>query len=73
MQAGKTYTIDLASQKFDSYLYLFDGNCKLLARDDDSGGKLDARIVFRAKSDGVYLILVSSYGKKTGDFTLSVR
>jgi hypothetical protein len=74
-KAGSTYTIDLGSQVFDSYLYLFDGKSgKLLAQDDDSGGNLDSRIVYRAERDGVYHVFATSLGgRDTGAFTLSVR
>ena len=74
LKAGQTYTIDLASQTLDSYLYLFDGKGKKLAEDDDSGGNLDSRIVFRADVDGVYHIIATSLdGTETGEFGLSVR
>lgn len=73
LKKGQTYQIDLASAAFDSYLYLFDGNSKLLAQDDDSGGDLNARIEFRADRDGVFHILASSLGgDETGEFTLTV-
>lgn len=74
MKAGQTYTIDLESNDLDSYLYLFDSKGKKLAEDDDSGGDLNSRIVFRAPSDGVYhLIATSLGGDDTGDITLRVR
>jgi hypothetical protein len=74
LQAGKMYTIDLESATMDSYLYLFDGKSKLLAQDDDSGGDLNSRIVFRAERDGVYHIFATTLeGDETGEFTLKIR
>ncbi len=74
LKAGVTYTIDLESATMDSYFYLFDGKSKLLAHDDDSGGDLNSRIVYRAERDGVFHIIASSLGgDETGEFTLKVR
>ena len=71
---GETYTIDLESATMDSYLYLFDSNNKLLAQDDDSGGDLNSRVVYRAPNDGVFHIIATSLdGDETGEFTLKVR
>ena len=52
MTAGLTYTIDLVSQDFDSYLRLEDSTGKQLAEDDDSGGFPHARIRVSAEADG---------------------
>jgi pre-peptidase len=74
VKAGQTYTIDLISQDIDPYLYLFNGNSKLLAQDDDSGGDLNSRIVIRATQDGVFHIVATSLGgDETGEFNLRVR
>ncbi|HZZ82042.1 MAG TPA: PPC domain-containing protein [Gemmataceae bacterium] len=73
LKKGQTYQIDLSSQAFDSYLYLFDAKGKILAQDDDGGGNLDSRITYRAEADGVFHILASSLdGNETGDFTVTV-
>jgi tetratricopeptide (TPR) repeat protein len=75
--AGKTYIIDMVSpdqKALDPYLVLTDAAGKKLAEDDNSGGGLNARIVFRAAHDGVYRIQATSYmSAGRGPFTLSVR
>lgn len=74
LKADRTYVIDLISLDFDSYLYLFDSKGKLLAQDDDSGGNLDAMIVFRPENDGTYFIHATTLsGRQTGAFSLVVR
>jgi tetratricopeptide (TPR) repeat protein len=74
--AGKTYVIDMISpdpKALDPYLFLLDAAGKKLAEDDDSGGGLNARIVFRAEQEGTYRIRATSYNAGRGAFTLSVR
>ncbi len=74
LQAGMEYTIDLKSHEFDSFLRLEDAKGRNLKQDDDSGGDLNARIVFRAPSDGDYRIIVTSFESgETGEYTLVVR
>jgi len=55
LAAGKNYVIDMVSpdqKTLDPYLVLTDGTGKSLAEDDDSGGGLNARIVFRPEQAG---------------------
>lgn len=73
LEAGKTYTIDMASGDFDSFLRLLDSKFKVLATDDDSGGNVDARIVFEAKENGVYHIVATTFDGELGAFTLRVK
>jgi hypothetical protein len=73
MNAGQKYTIDLVSRAFDAYLRLEDSTEKELARDDDSGGNLNARIVFTAPATGSYRIIATTFNRQVGPFTLSVR
>jgi hypothetical protein len=74
LYAGTTYTIDLASDDFDSYLLLLDRNGNILAEDDDSGGGLDARIVYRPRVSGTYQIVVTTYrAGERGAYSLTVR
>jgi hypothetical protein len=54
LTAGTTDTIDLRGTDFDAYLYLANDAGLILAQDDDSGGGLDARIVFTAGYTGNY-------------------
>ena len=76
MRAGKTYTIDMASGDFDTFLRLIDGQFRKLAEDDDTGGGAngtDSRIVFTPKADGEYHIVATSFDGGTGDYALTVR
>jgi hypothetical protein len=73
LQGGRTYQIDLKSRQFDAYLRLEDGQGTQLAEDDDSGGGLDARIVFNCPLDGTYRIIATSLVPGIGEFTLTVQ
>jgi hypothetical protein len=73
MSAGKSYTIDMISQQIDSYLRLEDAAGKQLAQDDDSGGNLNARIIFRPQQDGVYRVISTTFVHAVGNFTLKVK
>jgi thiol-disulfide isomerase/thioredoxin len=72
LTAGKTYRIDLKSTDFDSFLRLEDSTGKEVAFDDDGGGFPDAQINYKAPKTGDYTIIVTSYDKKAGNFTLTV-
>ena len=73
MVAGTTYTIDMIRHgNFDPYLRLEDSKGKELARDDDSGGNLNARITFRAPATDTYRIFATSLNGAQGDYTLRV-
>ena len=72
--ASVTYTIEMKSTDLDSYLILEDANAKQLAEDDDSGGDLNAKIVFTPAADGVYRIIATAFDSETtGNYTLTVR
>jgi hypothetical protein len=76
LKANVTYVIDMTSpdpKALDPYLVLQDSERNTLAEDDDSGGNLNARIIFRAPSGGVYRIRAASYGSAQGPFTLTIR
>ena len=73
MVAGKTYDIRLDSDDFDSYLRLFNPKGVQIAFDDDSGGNLDARIVFTCQQSGTYRIALSSFDGRLGRYRFSVR
>jgi hypothetical protein len=57
----------------DPYLVLTDAAGTKLDQDDDGGGDLNARIVFRAEKSGTYRIVATSYNLGNGGFTLTVR
>jgi V8-like Glu-specific endopeptidase len=74
LKAGGTYTFDLRSNQFDTFLRLEDPDGKKVAEDDDSGGDVNARIVYRALRDGEYRVIVTSFKPgQSGRFGLSVR
>jgi hypothetical protein len=73
LKAGKTYQIDMKSNDIDSYLRLEDSVGKQLAKDDDSGGGHDARIIFNCPADGVYRIIATTFGGETGPFVLAIK
>jgi Bacterial pre-peptidase C-terminal domain len=73
MEAGKTYQIDQLSRAFDAYLYLEDPDGAIVGEDDDSGGNLNARIIYKAAKAGKYHIVATTYDGRTGAFTLTVR
>jgi hypothetical protein len=73
--AGTTYTIDLASKKFDAFLRLEDSKGKTLAEDDDGAAPKsnDARIVWTANRDETLTIVATSFEpEQTGTYRLSV-
>jgi hypothetical protein len=74
MKAGKTYVIDLKSSDFDAFLRLRNSSGQEVARDDDSGGGLNARITYTCPRSGTYVIIATSLGgNRVGTFTLDVR
>ncbi len=73
MMAGATYTIDLESVDFDAYLRLEDPSGKQLAEDDDSGGKLNSRIIFTPETEGIYRLIVTTCDPgQTGNYRLNI-
>jgi peroxiredoxin len=78
MKSGRVYTIDMVSTQFDSYLRLEDKNGSQLDEDDDSGGNLNARIVFNCSKDGEYKVICTcfnegSLNQSAGNFTLTIK
>jgi hypothetical protein len=79
LKAGKTYTIDLVGNAagigtLDTYLFLEDAKGTQLAFDDDSGGNLNARIVFPCQRTGIYQIVCTTFAPGAiGPFVLTVR
>jgi hypothetical protein len=76
LAADKTYVIDMVSpdqKALDPFLVLSDAGGKTLAVDDDSGGGVNARIIFRALQDGTFRIRATSCNGRRGEFHLSVR
>jgi HEAT repeat protein len=73
MKKGQRYQIDLRSA-WDNFLRLENAQGQQLAADDDSGGMLNARIIFDAPEDGYYRIIVTSFAPgANGSYTLKVK
>jgi hypothetical protein len=73
-EAGKTYQIDLVSTEFDAFLYLLGEGGKELSRDDDSGGRRNARIVYQVKVSGMYRIEACSLrADGAGKYTFLIK
>jgi hypothetical protein len=73
MVAGRTYTIDMMSNEFDTFLRLIDSQSKKLAEDDDGGEGTNSRIVFTAQTSGDYRIIATTFDGQLGSYTLTVR
>jgi hypothetical protein len=74
LAASKSYQIDMRSNQIDSYLRLEDPAGKQVAEDDDGGGFPNARIVYKAATDGVYKVIATTYqGGQTGKYTLTLK
>ncbi len=74
MVEGRTYQIDMQTRAFDAFLRLENAKGEQVAADDDSGGMLNARIIYRAPKSGDYTICAMSLGGgSTGKFTLVVK
>jgi serine protease Do len=73
-QAGEAVTFDVMSTEFDAYAVIQDMNGNVLARDDDSGGNLNARIIFTLPYTGNYRMIANTLRvSATGAYSLSVR
>lgn len=76
LAAGKTYVIDLKKtpgSMLDPFLRLETAKGVPLAQDDDSGGQLDARIVYRPTVAGTFRIVVTSFApNQLGEYLLSL-
>ena len=73
MLPKKTYQIDMISNQFDAYLRLEDSKGNQLAEDDDSGGNLNAQILFTPTKADDYRIIATTFGPgATGIYQLKV-
>ncbi|NRF70348.1 Ig-like domain-containing protein [Aquincola sp. S2] len=74
LSAGANYTIDLqrvTDGLANPYLMLFDGQGKLLAFDDDSGGQGNARLSFTPATAGTYYVSAADVATGMGGYRLS--
>jgi hypothetical protein len=72
------YTLDMTGgnpkKPFDPYLRLEDASGKFITDDDDGGGNMNARIVFRPAREDTYRIIVSTFDPdQTGPFQFTIR
>lgn len=73
-QAGQSIQIDVISSDFDAFCLLLDANSNELARDDDSGEGLNARVTRVLSYTGMYKIIVNTYRSGAyGSFTVSLQ
>jgi peroxiredoxin len=73
LKKGQGYTIDMIGMGFDAYLRLEDNAGKQLAEDDDSGGNLNAQIIFNCTKDGDYKIYCTCVGNGSGKYILIIK
>jgi predicted Zn finger-like uncharacterized protein len=80
LEPNKDYVIDMKAERRksadDPYLILLDPQNKEVARDDDSGGELDAQISYRPTAAGEYTIQATCYigvGAEGLPFHLTVK
>ena len=80
MKAGRTYIIDMVrsnpnDNQLDPYLYLENPMKNIVDSNDNSGGNLNARIMYRASMDGEYRIIATAASDRMaiGAYTLTVR
>jgi len=75
VRAKQTFTVDLESSDFDSYVLLTRGRGEKLVENDDGGGGCNARLVYTAQDDHPLRIIVNSASRprrQTGHFRLRV-
>ena len=77
LTVGKRYAIALDraanAAKWDPFLRVADSAGKEVARDDDSGGDLNAFLVFIPEQTAEYRIIVTSFDGSVGPYVLTVR
>jgi hypothetical protein len=73
LKGGRNYKIDMVSKEIDSYLRLEDATAKELAKDDDGGGLVHARINFQCRKDGEHRVICTTFAGGTGPFTLTIQ
>ncbi|MBY0565544.1 MAG: caspase family protein [Hyphomonadaceae bacterium] len=72
-QAGESYTLRLASEVFDAYLYVR-GPGSLAQDSDDDGQSLNSRLTFTFPETGVAQVYVTSFNRNAqGSYQLTVE
>src|SRR5262249_6136008 len=77
LNAGTTYIIEMnktsGDGNLDPYLVLRNPQGQKVAEDDDSGGALNARIVYRASQSGAHQVCATAFqAGETGPFQIIV-
>ena len=68
---GQLIEAKLISEKFDTYLFLYDSEDNIIKEDDDSGSGLDSKISVSLQKNGGYKFVVTSYhSDETGPYHL---
>jgi len=71
---GERIQVDVMSASFDAYAIIEDATGTVLARDDDSGGGTNARVIFVVPAAGAYRVIASTYRQGSyGPYTLAVQ
>jgi HEAT repeat protein len=74
LEKDRLYRFDLITKQFDAYLKVLDETGNIVARDDDSGGDLNARVFFIAPRSGSYSVRAMSFRPgAVGRFRLEIR
>jgi hypothetical protein len=71
---GNSYTIDIRAKtpKFDPLVRLEDEKGKEIAKDDNSGGGVDAHIAYKPAKTGKFKVVVTTSDASTGRFHITV-
>ena len=72
---NQSFTVDLESTEFDSYIILTRGRGDKLVENDDGGGGCNARLVYTTQDDHPLRVVVNTASRpprQTGRFTLRV-
>ena len=73
LATARTVTINLTSDDFDAYLYLFNAQGAIIAQNDDAGTSLDSRISLSLPA-GTYSIGASAFDEfEAGQYTLRAQ
>jgi predicted Zn finger-like uncharacterized protein len=73
LQAGRKYSVEVVSKDFGAYLIVEDAASFEIAEDFDRGGKHKALVACTPSKTGRHRIIVTTVGRATGDFTLTIR
>jgi hypothetical protein len=65
--------VDAGDEEFDPLLAVFDETGKMIAYDDDGGGKYDSRLELNSKRGGIYTIHVAGMRDTMGPYTLRIN